>query len=93
MSSSLSNPSVRELLTPVLANLYMLYMHVQIVNNALVLWVMPNARVSVPPRVKHLYISIAFFDVIAVTVKDLVYYYVEDGLYYTTNGAFWVLVC
>lgn len=61
-----------------------------VVNNAFVLWVMPNARVSVPPRVKRLYILIAFFDLIAVVVKDLLYYYIEDGLYYTTNGAFWV---
>lgn len=61
-----------------------------ILNNALVLWVMPSARVSVPPRIKRLYVAIAFFDLIAIVIKNLVYFYFEDGLYYTTNGAFWV---
>lgn len=61
-----------------------------VLNNVLVLWVMPRAQVSVPARVKRLYIGIAFGDLLTTITKNLVYYYFEDGLYFTTNGGFWV---
>lgn len=60
-----------------------------LLNNGLVLWVMPRARVAVPTRVKRLYVGIAFGDLLTTISKNLVYYYFEDGLFYTTNGAFW----
>ena len=61
-----------------------------VLNNVLVLCVMPRARVTVPTRVKRLYVGIAFGDLLTTVFKNIVYFYVEDGLYYTTAGGFWV---
>lgn len=61
-----------------------------VVNNVCVMWVMPRARVLVPRRVKRLYVGIALGDLFTVLAQDLVYFYLEQGLYFTTNGAYWV---
>ena len=61
-----------------------------VLNNVLVLCVMPRAMVTVPTRVKRLYVGIAFGDLLTTITKNLVYFYFEDGLYYTTGGGFWV---
>ena len=61
-----------------------------VLNNVSVLCVMPRAGVLVPRRVKRLYIGIALGDLLTIIAQDLVYFYLEQGLYYTTNGAYWV---
>lgn len=61
-----------------------------VLNNVSVLCVMPRKGVLVPKRMKRLYIGIAFGDLITILAQDLVYFYLEQGLYFTTNGAYWV---
>ena len=59
-----------------------------VLNNTLILVVMPRSLVCVPRRVKRYYMWVALFDLLTVVMNDLLFSYFEDGLYFTTGGRF-----
>lgn len=59
-----------------------------LMNNTLILVVMPRSLVGVPRRVKRYYMWVAFFDLLTIVTNDLLFSYLEDGLFFTTGGSF-----